>query len=378
MADVKAAAPAKPTKRAFCPDCDRPIEQYAAMDAWWCGTEGHRSYSHDPAREPGQHAAPPPESLFYRTAAEIIADPLPLPDVLLDGLCYCGELAILTGPFDALKSRLATEIVRAIASGESLLGRFDVPKPGTVILVQEEIHPAVFDRERVIPLLEGLPEEVANRILIVNRAGFRLDLEWIDLLEQMIIKTGAVAVVIDPLSEVTPTWPGFNLNQDTSVTEMLRPLKGLRDKYQVTIFLVHHDPKLNEFERRARGSSVLLNSPDLRVLLQGVESADGNHRSRVQIRSRNWRRPEPFNIVCLEDGRVAWEEAMNISSPEKDSVVRAVKYLTKDGIGPTKAQIAECLMINPDAVKKRLQRVKEDGLLKPVKVSNEWHWETVE
>lgn len=373
---LKPPTPTKPTKKAFCPDCDRPIEFYGGMGEWWCGTTGHRAYRADPAG-PEHLAAPPPENLFYRTAADIIADPLPLPDVLLNGLCYCGELAILTGPYDALKSRFAMEIVRAIASGESLLNRFDVPKPGTVILIQEEINAAVFDRERVIPLLDGLPEEVASRICVVSRVGFRLDLEWIGLLEDVIVKTGAVAVVIDPLGEATPTWPGFNLNQDTSVTEMLRPLKGLRDKYGVTIFLVHHDPKLSEFERRARGSSVLLNSPDLRILLQGIDSADSLHRSRVQIRSRNWRRPEPFNIVCLEDGRVVWEEAMNISSPEKDSAVRAVKYLTKDGQGPTTREIADSLHVSLDATQKRLLRAKEDGDLDCKREGHHARWTLV-
>lgn len=313
-------------------------------------------------------------TLTYRTAAEIITDPLPMPDVLLAGLSYRGELAILTGPYDALKSRLAMEIVRAIASGESLLGRFDVPKPSTVILIQEEINPGVFDQERVIPLLEGLPEDGAKRIIIVSRVGFRLDLEWIDLLDEMIVRTGAVAVVIDPLGEVTPTYPGFNLNFDTCVTEMLRPLKALRDKYAVTIFLVHHDPKASEFERRARGSSVLMNAPDLRILLQGIDSADGYHRSRVQVRSRNMRRPDPFNILCLEDGRVVWEEAMSISSPEKDSVVRAIKYLTKDGQGPMTTEIAEAIGISLDATKKRLLRVKADGLVDSNREGRNTRW----
>jgi len=192
------------------------------------------------------------------------------------------------------------------------------------------------------------------------------------------VKLKPIAIIIDPLGEVAPTYDGFNLNFDTSVTEMLRPLKALRDKYQITIILIHHDPKASEFERRARGSSVLMNAPDLRILLQGIDSADGYHRSRVQIRSRNMRRPEPFNIICLEDGRIAWEEAMNISSPEKDSAVRAVKYLSKNGQGPTTKEIAEAIGISTQATYQRLLRAKVDGEVVSGREGRDTHWTLAE
>ncbi len=52
LTPVKRKAPVKPTKKAFCPRCDRPIEYYGAMGEWWCGTVGHKTYGADPAPPP--------------------------------------------------------------------------------------------------------------------------------------------------------------------------------------------------------------------------------------------------------------------------------------------------------------------------------------
>lgn len=310
----------------------------------------------------------PDVNLGCRTATEIREHPLAKPAVLIEGFAFLGDLMIITGPYDALKSRFAAEIARAVLTGDPLLGRFAVKSPGPVILIQEDMAEAVFDDTRVVPLVRGLPNEVTDHLHVWSRSGFRLEGKWLRKLEALIESTHARLVIIDPLGECFPTSSGvyvFNPNLDTCVSDMLRPLRAMRERYGVTFILVHHDPKPGEsHERHARGSSVLVNLPDVRFFLKGVGSVDGLTSSRVRTSTRNWRTPFPFTIECREDGRLMWGETKPESSAELEITVRAVASLTASlGRLPNTMEVAGAMSTSKETARKRLYRATEKGAL---------------
>ena len=295
----------------------------------------------------GDNGSSPARPFKYRTLAEIAASPIPAPPVLMESWFLQADMAIATGPYDSLKSRLGAEIAVSIASGNSLLGRFAVPKRGPVILIQNEIHPGVYDK-RLLAYTD-LHADWLDNLFVISRAGFRIQPDDMLRLEMIMKKEAVKAVVIDPLSESYPLDPNFDENKSTCVTEMLELLKATRDRRKSLVLYVHHNPK--DELRRARGSGRLMDAPDVRIEMHGVDAKAGEvARSRVKIRSRNIIAPPAFDVVCGNDGRLRYGAPMR---PAQDEVLDAIRRMGS----ATPKEIAKATDKTDSAVNNLLQEL---------------------
>ncbi len=287
----------------------------------------------------------------YRTLREIAANPVPEPPMQIDGICREGEVGILTGPANRLKSRMGAELAISIASGLPAFGRFTVQRPGKALIVQNEIHTGVFDRRMIARA--GPEADWWDRLLVISRQNFRIDSENMLQLDTLMTQEHITFLLLDPMSEM---WPGgrvFDENRASDVTEVIDRLKELRDKGRTIIF-VHHDPK--DRERRARGSGRLIDAPDLRIFLkavdrQGTETA----RARVHIESRTMPPPDDFDITLGHEGRLHHEPAG--LTDDQEETLDALKGLDR----PTTAEFAGALGVETHAALGRLKRLKKRG-----------------
>ena len=289
----------------------------------------------------------------YRYLSEIIADPIPAPPILMEGLCRQGELFILTGPADRLKSTSIMEMAACVASGEPLFGHFKMLRPGKALIVQNEIHPGVYDERLLRYARDG---DWHHNLLIISRADFRIDEQSMMFLDSIIKAENLTFVGLDPLSEMYPDDARFDENKANCMTEMLNRLKAVRDR-NITIGFAHHDPK--DTERRARGSGRLIDAPDLRIFLgrankKGLEIA----RARVEVKSRTLVPPDEFDIVLGNDGRLRYESAS--LTDEQDETLEVVRRLGR----PTTDEVQKTLGMEYEAVYGRLSRLRDKGKVK--------------
>ncbi len=299
----------------------------------------------------GPNGDRPARPFSYRTLTEIVQNPIPAPPIQIEGLCREGELFILTGPADRLKSTTIAELAVCIASGRPVFDRFRVLRPGKALIIQNEIHPGVYD-ERMLRYSEPGADWL-DKLLLISRQDFRIDEQSMAYLDNIIAQERLTFVGLDPLSEMYPDNPYFDENKSASVTEMLNRLKTVRDG-GVTIGFAHHDPK--DTERRARGSGRLIDSPDLRIFLgkankKGMEIA----RARVEVKSRTLIPPGEFDIVLGTDGRLRYESAS--LTDEQEGTLEVLGRLGN----ATVAEVAQATDIERTAAYGRLTRLREKG-----------------
>jgi RecA-family ATPase len=296
--------------------------------------------------------------LSYRTLREIALDPTPCPPLQIEGICREGEVGILTGPANRLKSRIGAELAIAVASGEPALGRFRVLRPGKALIIQNEIHTGVYD-ERMLRYADD-HSTWSDSLLVVSRQGFRIDAENMLRRELLMQEEEITFAVLDPISEMWPLDPGFDENRATDVTIVLERLKELRDKNRTIIF-IHHDPK--DDARRARGSGRLIDAPDLRIYLskatkKGVEVA----RTKVHVESRTMVPPDDFDVLLGLDGRLRHEEtSVTDEQAETLDVMRRLGSATVKDLAATLNKEEHAIRSRLDTLKKRGKVTTEGG-----------------
>jgi RecA-family ATPase len=303
----------------------------------------------------GENGSQPQRILNYRTLREIAENPIPAPPVQIRGICRQGEVGILTGPANRLKSRTGAELAVAVASGQPALGRFEVERPGRALIIQNEIHAGVYD-ERIMHYADR-EATWCDSLLVISRQDFRIDAQHTLLLDTLMTQEEITFAVLDPISEMWPLDESFDENRATDVTVVIERLKAIRDKGRTIVF-VHHDPK--DDTRRARGSGRLIDAPDLRIYLskankKGLEIA----RAKVHIESRTLPPSEDFDAVLGNDGKLRHQAAS--MTDEQTETLDALGHLG----GATVAEVAKALGIDEHAARGRLRRLLEKGKAAP-------------
>lgn len=271
------------------------------------------------------------------------------------------ELAVLSGRFDSLKSTFALELAASEACTFDFLGEHEVEKKGRVFVIQEEIPVDDYDA-RVKRVLDGQPDEAADNLLLWSRKGFVLEThtEGFQAMERIIADEGVVLVVLDNLSRMYP--PGFKENDAPPMTELLKPLSRLQDRYGVAFLIVHHDRKPLGDDRgwTPRGSSVLENYPDVRIHID--RSKKDLTRATVTIRGRGFGSGE-FGVQLDEQTlRLKAADVLPMTTDVQEKTKEVVKmHAGSDGV--TAAEVAPWLGLKEDAARKRLARMAKDGKL---------------
>jgi hypothetical protein len=267
------------------------------------------------------------------------------------------ELAVVSGRWDSFKSSFSLELAASVACGFDFLGEYEVEKRGPVLVIQEEIPDDDY-YARVKRVLEGMPDERANNLLLLSRKRFTVAIggqsEGFQAMEKIIAEQGVVLVVLDNLSRMYP--PGFKENDAPAMTELLKPLSWLQDKYGVAFLIVHHDRKPLGDDRGAtpRGSSVLENYPDVRIHIE--RRKEHLSRATVTIRGRGFGARE-FGAELNE--QTLRLEAADVPILTTDEQNKTLEVLEQLGGWRTPADVAGGLAISPEAARKRLERLSK-------------------
>src|SRR5215510_8411177 len=114
-----------------------------------------------------------------RTYEQILHEPLPPPNWLIEPLIAQGDRVVIYGEFGVRKSWLLLDLALHLAAGREWAGNFKISQPRTVLYIDEEMAPQELQR-RVQRLARGAGlEEEPVRLSAASRLGLQCSTEGI-------------------------------------------------------------------------------------------------------------------------------------------------------------------------------------------------------
>lgn len=221
------------------------------------------------------------------TAAQMLRRDRPPRAGVLGDLVLQGHNASIVGPWKTGKSTLVDNAADALASGGTWLGRFPVPHPLRVALLNYEL--VAEDMEDRLSAL-GLDSEATERLLVVNLRGKRLPLtvavgrRW---LVSQLANHAAEVVIVDPFGAAFAAAGGESENDNAEVRRFLITLDEIKAESGChTLLMPVHTGRgeVVEGNEQGRGATVLEDWPDVRMLL--TKDKAGGRYLRTEGRAR--------------------------------------------------------------------------------------------
>ena len=179
---------------------------------------------------------------------------------------------IVAGEPKSFKSTLVMDMMVSVASGEPFLGEFEVMDKGPVLMVQNENAAWIMkDRLSKIRASKGLIGNIKKRgkgkygvkfpkelpIYYINQQGFSLSNDsHKQMLEELLEEIKPRLLILDPLYLMF----SGDINSARELNPILAQLLYLKEKYDLSIILVHHWGKSKNSNRggqRMLGSTTL-------------------------------------------------------------------------------------------------------------------------
>jgi hypothetical protein len=199
------------------------------------------------------------DGLVFTRIGELLAEPEPQHEWLVDGLLPAGGFVVLVGKPKTGKSTLARNLCKAVAQGEPFLGR--ATQPGRVLyLALEEKRSQVRSHFRSLGVV---PDADLGVFVGANPAdGFAQ-------LSAALEAEPAALVVIDPLFRFIRVRDG---NDYAQMVEALNPLLDLAHKSGACVLVTHHAPKGERLDIDSPiGSTAISGAPDTVMILRRTE-----------------------------------------------------------------------------------------------------------
>jgi hypothetical protein len=271
--------------------------------------QGYGAPRHERARrerpaEPASNTAAP----SWRWLADVARE---RPRWLWRGRLARGCLTLWIGDGGLGKSRASNDLAARITIGGQFPDGEPAPEGNVVILSSEDAASYT-----IRPAIEAAGGDV-RRVAILDavRDGdkertFNLATD-LPALEALLDATGAVLVIVDPLSAYFGT--RLDSYRDSDVRSVLAPLVRLAEARDVAVLGIMHVGKTTDRQARHRvlGSVAFVNAARL-VFAIGPDPEDGERRLLVPVKS-NLCREAPALAFRLEDAgdvaRVVWEGA---------------------------------------------------------------------
>jgi hypothetical protein len=158
-------------------------------------------------------------------------------DWLIEHLWSEAAVGCIGGTPKSGKTWLALEMALAVASGTPCLGRYRVPRSGTVLIYAAEDRPhALRRRAEELCRARGLDLEKLA-VGLITEPALRLDVPGHQLrLSTTIQELKPKLLVLDPLVRLHRS----DENSSADISELLGYLRSLQRAYGVAIALVHH------------------------------------------------------------------------------------------------------------------------------------------
>lgn len=181
---------------------------------------------------------------IWKTGADSIKHPKPVPRPIIDGLAREGELVCYSAPSKVAKTWALMQMAIAFVQGSSFLGfRFEQEN---VLYLNFELFEGIFD-QRLADLLEGQPNVrlscFKNYMRTLHFRGKRLSTTNIFYaIEKQIIDTGFKPTVIflDPFYRVLE---GKDENSNSDIADLLLGMIQIADRLQAALIYADHHAK---------------------------------------------------------------------------------------------------------------------------------------
>jgi len=235
-----------------------------------------------------------------RSYADVMANPPPPVEWLVEPLFPLKSISVLGGDGSAGKSWICLLLSLSIASGQPFLGHFPTRK-GKVLIVDEEA-PLVLAFDRLKKLLKGMestghgiPADALKNIYTMNLTNVHVDeSEGQESLKSYLEDYHPDLLIIDSLIRVHGA-------DEISAQQMQNVFKKVREitaPYGTAVLFAHHTRKLgkgsNAPSQMLRGSSDIRNVVDSYVFVR--KKAKGI-RNIIHDKSRYEMEVPPFNIL---------------------------------------------------------------------------------
>lgn len=321
-------------------------------------------------------------------------------DWLWPGRIPRGKLTVLEGDPKTGKSTLATDIAARVSTGTPFADGARVPSPGFVVLMSAEDGLADTIRPRLDAADADTSKVIAwESVPVINDEGVASGIRSpsiprdLEALESIIVKNGAILVVIDVLSAYLGS--DIDGHRDQDIRRALMPLAKLAERTDAAILVLRHLNKSSGGSAIYRGGgSIGIAAAARSILLAAADPLDETGNRRVlAVTASNLSAPVPALAYHLESSeehgcaRVVWDGvsehtstsllAVQVGDEERSAVDEACDFL-RDVLqsGPVTAQDVEKAARDAGIQPRTLRRAKERLKVKSVKagMGSSWSW----
>ena len=227
------------------------------------------------------------------------------PDIWqVEGMIRHPSVTLIAGPAKTYKSFLAQEMAIAVATGSEMFQRFGVYEPRNVVYIQDESsRRAVRSRFRSLMNGRGMPPfMVKDSLFTITNQNFQLDDP--EHIRRLVVEAIEVhnpeLIILDPLAEMH----NANENDSREIRPVLRAMKEIRDRYQISVVVLHHNNKNPEYTNPAdsiRGSTAIWASMDGGIFLSSTKD---DNQKKVVVELKEGGQVDPFFFVLdgTDDG----------------------------------------------------------------------------
>lgn len=270
--------------------------------------------------------------LEIETLKSLYSSEIPKREVLADPVIGKKEIIVLSGLPKSGKSILSLNLAFCLAKGKDWLN-FTINKPIKVLIFQQEINRESYKERISVMHPAGIDLEFLENISINKERGLTIDTtQGLRAISRAIESFKPEFVVIDPLAN-------FHSKKENVAEEMgtlFKTFQSLVDKYETTIFIVHHFSKIDPKERHgvymARGSGVISASPDavwtLKYLSRNKFDLEEDDFLRTVELSFELRNANPIRPLILKRNDQLWYEFIEVSKKGKldiDDIIEEIK-----------------------------------------------------
>ena len=294
----------------------------------------------------------------------------PTPKKLFDGFWFENEICILFADTNTGKSILAVQIGDSISSGIPIQGFSMDAAQQKILYVDFELSDKQFqirytnNQGEVYPFSNMFIRAEVNSDCELQE-GMSFEQHVVQSLENAIIKHGCKTVIIDNI-----TYLREDNEKGRDALSMMKELKALKSKYDLSILCLAHVPKRDNSKPLNRndlaGSKMLINFCDSAFAI-GESSSDSSIRYLKQIKTRNdtlkydaenvvvfqIEKPNCFLHFVFKDYAAESEFLRQPSKEDKEK--RTAEAKTMKSEGKTNKQIGEYFHVSEGAVRKWLK-----------------------
>lgn len=160
---------------------------------------------------------------------------------LIPGVLADNTINIIAGLQESRKSWLLIDLAVAFATGTKWLGTIQVPKKRVLLIDQERPKAELQRRLRALIAARGIePQELQGQMIPKAGTTYRMNLEQsFEGFSKYIAKERPDIVLVDSLK----TFQNADITNNQSMQQVFENLKHLRNTYNVTFIILHHENK---------------------------------------------------------------------------------------------------------------------------------------